>query len=137
MQSLGSETLKIGSVEYLAIELNDSVRAALQALTAAGFAPSYKAAIAKSLNHSLARLKHRLPDVQTTNSDASVLDVKLSRRQKELLPLLNAGLSNREIATHLNVSEHTVKVHLWRFFKKIKINNRTQLLYLARLNGWI
>jgi DNA-binding NarL/FixJ family response regulator len=74
----------------------------------------------QQLDHSLARLAHQLPDLQTFKNDASVLNLKLSHHQKELLLLLNAGLSNREVAAQPNVSEHTVKVPLWRFLKKIK-----------------
>jgi DNA-binding NarL/FixJ family response regulator len=63
--------------------------------------------------------------------------IKMSKRQKQLMVMLNAGLSNREIGEKLEISEHTVKVHLWRFFKKIGVNSRTQALVYARANGYI
>jgi len=62
-------------------------------------------------------------------------DGKLSRRQNQLLLMLDRGLSNREIAEQLGISEHTVKVHLWRLFKRLGVKSRTQTLHYARANG--
>lgn len=63
--------------------------------------------------------------------------IKLSKRQKQILILVDAGLSNNEIANRLEISAHTVKVHLWRFYKKLGIKSRTQLLKSSRDNGYI
>ena len=63
--------------------------------------------------------------------------LKLSRRQGQLLLFLEAGLSNSDIAKKLEISEHTVKVHLWRFYKKFNVNSRTQLIKIARDNGYL
>ncbi len=60
---------------------------------------------------------------------------KLSKRQKQLILMLDQGMSNRDIAEALGISEHTVKVHLWRLFKRIGVNSRTQMLHYARVNG--
>ena len=60
---------------------------------------------------------------------------KLSKRQKQLILMLDQGLSNRDIAEKLGISEHTVKVHLWRLFKRLGVNSRTQTLHYARVNG--
>lgn len=62
---------------------------------------------------------------------------KLSRRQKELMLMLNQGLSNRDIAGQMDISEHTVKVHLWRLFRKMGVNSRTQALAFGRANGLV
>jgi DNA-binding NarL/FixJ family response regulator len=63
--------------------------------------------------------------------------LKLSKRQKQLLILVDSGLSNEDIANHLDISAHTVKVHLWRFYKKLGISSRTQLVKFARDNGYL
>lgn len=68
-------------------------------------------------------------------SEEPLSDIKLSRRQKELIVLLDRGLSNREIATELEISEHTVKVHLWRLFRRLDVKSRTQTLHYARQKG--
>ena len=62
-------------------------------------------------------------------------DTKLSKRQKQLILMLDRGLSNRDIANELNISEHTVKVHLWRLFRRLGVKSRTQTLHFARTHG--
>ncbi|MDM0112866.1 response regulator transcription factor [Variovorax sp. J22R133] len=60
---------------------------------------------------------------------------KLSKRQTQLIAMLDKGMSNREIATQLEISEHTVKVHLWRLFRRLGVKSRTQALHHARNHG--
>lgn len=62
-------------------------------------------------------------------------EAKLSRRQMQLLLMLDQGLSNRDIAEQLEISEHTVKVHLWRLFRRINVKSRTQAVHHARTHG--
>jgi DNA-binding NarL/FixJ family response regulator len=67
--------------------------------------------------------------------DAAVPLEKLSKRQKQLLVLLDKGMSNRDIAESLQISEHTVKVHLWRLFRRLNVKSRSQASHLARSQG--
>lgn len=60
---------------------------------------------------------------------------KLSKRQKQLLVMIDKGLSNRTIAEELSISEHTVKVHLWRLFRRLNVKSRSQASHLARTQG--
>lgn len=60
---------------------------------------------------------------------------KLSKRQTQLIAMLDKGMSNRDIATELAISEHTVKVHLWRLFRRLGVKSRTQALHHARNHG--
>ena len=62
-------------------------------------------------------------------------DTKLSKRQKQLILMLDRGMSNRDIAAELDISEHTVKVHLWRLFRRLGVKSRTQTLHYARTHG--
>ena len=62
-------------------------------------------------------------------------DTKLSKRQKQMIVMLDRGLSNRDIAAELSISEHTVKVHLWRLFRRLGVKSRTQTLHFARTHG--
>jgi DNA-binding NarL/FixJ family response regulator len=64
-------------------------------------------------------------------------DSKLSKRQKQLIVMLDRGLSNREIADELGISEHTVKVHLWRLFRRLGVKSRTQTIHYARTHGML
>ncbi len=63
--------------------------------------------------------------------------IKLTKRQKQLLTLVDSGLSNEDIANQLGISSHTVKVHLWRLYKKLGLSSRTQLSKFARDNGYL
>lgn len=78
-------------------------------------------------------------DDETNAEDASTPagPTKLSKRQKQLILMLDQGLSNRDIAEKLEISEHTVKVHFWRLFRRLGVNSRTQALHFARTNGWL
>jgi len=51
-----------------------------------------------------------------------------TRRELQLLPLIGEGLTNKEIASRLNISEQTVKNHIHRMVQKAGVNNRLELL---------
>ncbi|MEX1166650.1 MAG: response regulator transcription factor [Hydrogenophaga sp.] len=69
------------------------------------------------------------------DENAPIIPEKLSKRQKQLLVMLDRGLSNRDIAEQLQISEHTVKVHLWRLFRRLNVKSRSQASHLARTAG--
>lgn len=69
------------------------------------------------------------------DENAPTVPEKLSKRQKQLLVMLDRGLSNRDIAEQLQISEHTVKVHLWRLFRRLNVKSRSQASHLARTAG--
>jgi ATP/maltotriose-dependent transcriptional regulator MalT len=50
----------------------------------------------------------------------------LTAREHDVLALLADGLSNRDIAGHLSISEHTVKFHLASIFGKLGASTRTE-----------
>ena len=59
----------------------------------------------------------------------------VTRRELEILELIAAGLSNREIAERIFVSENTVKTHSSRLFEKLGARRRTQAVQLAKELG--
>ena len=64
-------------------------------------------------------------------------DLGITRRELEILELIAQGLSNREIAEKLFVSENTVKTHAGRVFDKLGARRRTQAVQLAKEFGII
>ncbi len=56
---------------------------------------------------------------------------KLTPKQQKIWELMAKGLSNREIAEELNLSEGTVKVHATSIFKRLSVRNRTEATLLA------
>ncbi len=61
----------------------------------------------------------------------------LTPREHEILGLIAEGLSNREIAERLFVSENTVKTHSSRVFEKLSVNRRVQAVQRAKDLGLI
>jgi DNA-binding CsgD family transcriptional regulator len=61
----------------------------------------------------------------------------ITPRELEILTLIAQGLSNREIATRLFVSENTVKTHCSRAFDKLGARRRTQAVQLGKQLGLI
>jgi two-component system, NarL family, response regulator DevR len=59
----------------------------------------------------------------------------LSRREQQLVALLCGGLTNKEIANQLYISEHTVKNHVHRILRKTGTADRVQLIDLYRSAG--
>ena len=59
-------------------------------------------------------------------------NLNLTRRELEIIQLVDEGLNNNEIADRLYVSFHTIKTHLERIFNKLGVNNRTAMLYKYR-----
>jgi DNA-binding CsgD family transcriptional regulator len=65
-------------------------------------------------------------------NQAKVAELELTRRELEVLQLMADGLSNREMAERLCISENTVKTHCSRLFDKLGAGRRTQAVQLAR-----
>lgn len=60
--------------------------------------------------------------------------VNLSEREREIIPMLIEGKSNRDISEELFISHNTVKTHIRNIYKKTEVSNRLQLLYKIRNN---
>jgi len=65
----------------------------------------------------------------------SRLQLGLTRREQQLVPLIARGLSNKEIAGHLNVSEQTVKNHVHRIIHKVGVEDRLTAVDVCRAAG--
>lgn len=70
-------------------------------------------------------------DQQILNTDAE----KLSTREREILELIIAGLSNKEIASRLGVSVLTLRWHLKQIYKKLHVHSRVEVVLKFRPLG--
>ena len=74
-------------------------------------------------------MQSNIADTQT--QEQSVYDFDLTAREKDILKLVAAGKSNKEIADELILSIHTVKNHLKNILQKLCVEDRTQAAILA------
>ncbi len=63
------------------------------------------------------------------------LEFGLTRRQQQIVPLVAAGLTNKEIASHLNLSEQTIKNHIHGIMHRIGVDDRMQVIDWLNLSG--
>ena len=61
----------------------------------------------------------------------------LTRREKEILVNIAAGMSNKDIAEKYDITERTVKNHITNLFKKINVSDRTQAAVYAIRNNLV
>jgi len=69
---------------------------------------------------------HTLLRSSTESIELEPGEEELTRRETEVLHMMSEGLSNREIASTLGISEHTVKFHITSIFGKLGTSSRTE-----------
>jgi DNA-binding NarL/FixJ family response regulator len=106
-----------------ASELVDSVR-----LVAQGEA-SCPTKFCKVLFHALASESNQQAAIAEQRAG---MRFELTQRQRQLMSLVAMGLSNKEIAANLNLSEFTVKNHIYRVMKQVDAQNRHEACNLIR-----
>jgi DNA-binding CsgD family transcriptional regulator len=68
---------------------------------------------------------------------ASERELRISKRQREILELAATGLTDKQVAQRLSISVSTVRTHLERFYRDNGVRNKTAAvgLYLRLLEG--
>jgi DNA-binding NarL/FixJ family response regulator len=72
------------------------------------------------------------PDIGTRNGDRA-----LTRRELSVLRLVAHGLGNKEIASELGISSHTVKYHLASLLAKLGVHSRTEAVTIGLRKGLV
>ena len=73
-----------------------------------------------------------VPALRVVNANGRPL---LTPREEQVVALVADGLSNREVAGELGLSEHTIKKYLLRIFDKVGISSRVELVLYAMSHG--
>jgi DNA-binding NarL/FixJ family response regulator len=84
-----------------------------------------------ALFRAMARLAQETP-VQVKRRSLPSLTI----RQQQLISLVAKGLTNKEIASHLNLSEFTIKNHMHRIMKQVEAESRHEAVQAARASGY-
>lgn len=66
------------------------------------------------------------------NREYGLDDIRMTRREHEVVGLIGEGLSNKEIAQRLNVATHTVKSHVRNVMEKLTLHTRLQIAAYSR-----
>ena len=66
-------------------------------------------------------------EADSRGSEAVLEDVRMTRREREVIDLIGEGLANKEIAARLNIATHTVKSHVRNVMEKLALHTRLQI----------
>lgn len=80
--------------------------------------------------------QHILQSAKRRPARKTIKRPDLTFRQQQLVCLVAKGLTNKEIASRLNISEHTVKNHLRRIMKRVDAENRSRAVEAIRSHGY-
>jgi len=74
---------------------------------------------------------------QNTHAASFVIrhNLGLTRREQQLVQMISRGLTNKEIASQLNLCEQTVKNHIHRMLRKLGASNRLAAVEMCRVPG--
>lgn len=86
--------------------------------------------LCRALFESVSRSGSWQPGVQVRKN------LGLTRREQQLIQLVSQGLTNKEIGTHLYLSEQTIKNHLRRMLRKIGATDRLEAVEVCRAQGF-
>jgi DNA-binding NarL/FixJ family response regulator len=78
-----------------------------------------------------------LPSPVSRTLASRTVDSDLSTREREVLSLLARGQSNKEIASHLGITEATVKCHVSVILMRLQVTDRTQAVVVAIQRGLV
>lgn len=129
--------LRLVDYQYLVVERSVEIYGALIAALFAGFGIWLGLRMTRTRERVIVR-EVAVPAPQTFVRNASHVEaLGVTPRELEILELIASGLSNREIAAKLFVSENTVKTHSSRLLDKLGAKRRTQAVQLAKQGGLI
>ena len=120
------EAIKSGAYGYLSKKITPARLSELLLGVARGEAPLSGTTASKILKE--------FATSSSTSRPNSLVD-ELSEREREILKLLAAGLTNKEIGCRLMIAENTVKNHLKNILAKLHLRNRVQAAALALKEG--
>jgi DNA-binding NarL/FixJ family response regulator len=122
------ECVRVGAVGYLLKDASsaDVIAAVRSVAQGQAVCPSQ---LSMPLFRTVARQWTSVPSARIK------LELGLTRRQQQLVPLIAQGLTNKEIASQLNLSEQTIKNHIHSMLRRVGASDRLQVIDLTGYRG--
>jgi DNA-binding NarL/FixJ family response regulator len=83
------------------------------------------------------RVLKEFRELAVYGQEAQPIFAPLSPREVEILDNIAQGMTNKQVAYALSISEQTVKNHMSSILRKLAVNDRTQAVVYAMRQGWI
>jgi len=83
------------------------------------------------------RVLKEFRELAVYGQEAAPIFAPLSPREVEILDNIAKGMTNKQVAYALTISEQTVKNHMSSILRKLSVNDRTQAVVYAMKQGWI
>jgi DNA-binding NarL/FixJ family response regulator len=83
------------------------------------------------------RVLKEFRELAVYGQEATPIFAPLSPREVEILDNIAQGMTNKQVAYQLSISEQTVKNHMSSILRKLSVNDRTQAVVYAMRQGWI
>lgn len=146
--SAGIITLAVGEDEDL---LFDAIKAGAAAFILKDIGPDDLVTIIRRVNGGeylindkvfarpavASRVLKEFRELAVYGQEAAPIFAPLSPREVEILDNIAKGMTNKQVAYALSISEQTVKNHMSSILRKLSVNDRTQAVVYAMKQGWI
>jgi DNA-binding CsgD family transcriptional regulator len=129
--------LKLTEYRFLVIEHSVEIYGALIAAIFASLGIWLGLSLTRKTPSIIIKEIRAQPSEPFVPNETRLTELAITPRELEILGLIATGLSNREIAARLFVSENTVKTHSSRLFDKLGARRRTQAVQIAKTSRLI
>lgn len=126
-------SIEAGACGYILKDAGDArLLDAIREVRAGGapISPSIARKVLQQLSQAKAELKQVRPGEPLEPSP-------LTHREHDILSLIAKGLSFKEVAERLDISEFTVVTHVKKIYRKLQVHSRGEAVFEARQSGWL
>ncbi|HEY5488465.1 MAG TPA: response regulator transcription factor [Candidatus Limnocylindrales bacterium] len=129
------EAIKAGAAAFILKDINpDDLVTIIRRVRAGEYLINDKVFARPSV---ASRVLKEFRELAVYGQDSAPIFAPLSPREVEILDNIAKGMTNKQVAYALTISEQTVKNHMSSILRKLSVNDRTQAVVYAMKQGWI
>jgi Response regulator containing a CheY-like receiver domain and an HTH DNA-binding domain len=129
------EAIKAGAAAFILKDINpDDLVTIIRRVRAGEYLINDKVFARPSV---ASRVLKEFRELAVYGQEATPIFAPLSPREVEILDNIAKGMTNKQVAYTLTISEQTVKNHMSSILRKLSVNDRTQAVVYAMKQGWI